>query len=76
MLGIIFVAALVVWIIIARNNAQQKAREEKAAYQRWRQENYYTLFECEWCGKDYELRNGHEDFCSQKCIHEYKKANR
>jgi hypothetical protein len=76
MLGIIFVAAIIVWILVSRHETRQKEKEQQAAYQSWRQKNYFTLFECEWCGRDYELRNGHENFCSQKCIHEYKKANK
>ena len=76
MLGIIFVAAIIVWILVSRHETRQKEKEQQAAYQSWRQENYFTLFECEWCGRDYELRNGDENFCSQKCIHEYKKANK
>jgi hypothetical protein len=70
--------AIVIWVLVAAHN-DTKIEDEKQrqiAYEEYRKAIYTMNTDCAWCNREYQVKDGDEFFCSAKCEHEQKKANK
>ena len=71
--------AIVVYVMVSAHKDTLREEQEKQrqiAYEQYRKAIYTMNTDCAWCNREYQVKDGDEFFCSAKCEHEQKKANK
>jgi hypothetical protein len=55
---------------------EKKELARRKEYEEYRERIYHCFTNCKWCGREYQIKKGSEDFCSPKCEHERDKARK
>lgn len=78
LLFIIIGILIVIWGIggFLKEINDEKELARRKEYEEYRERIYDCIFDCKWCGREYQIKNGSEDFCSPKCEHERDKARK